>query len=1434
MRNSNIWCGLALLPISLIIFATIWIVTSVSSGVLGVIAAGLFTVGNGLALWVILFRNEWDWRLPKWEILICFVCLGLSEWLVRPANAWLWRTNWIVIGGALIVSNLPKWLNRKYPAQLSLCVLGLLCLLTGILSPTMKRLDPAMQQVAGKYQQLKSGIFPSPTAQTRLEVSTVPTSLAGGMIVPSVSSCNPLLMAGFDWQSQANLPEALRSYSEALACYQQHGDPIGEAITLDHIGRLHNGLGELNEALSAFQQESVLWKALGDRVNEGTALNSIGTVYQSMGDTQNALRNFQDSLDLARESGIPIGEARALNSLGQLNHTLGHYEEAISYYQEALKIIRSVENRNLEVILLNNLGGSYYAKGDNSEASKYLNEAILLARQIQDQNGERMAAENLKRLDDSSLSNAGPFQLLQPDTQSLAGSVSPNPVPSLNDNCDIFMQQAVNLYQQDMEPDGLQNFAQAWKCYKESGNLVAQGGALAGMGTIQLDLGYFDQALSTYRQALEIARQTNDPKSEVVGLLNIGFIEHTLKRYEDALVSYQEMLVVARKIGDAHYEALAQSKLGGVYHEIGQYGTALDAFGQALVLFIQMDDTASVSASLVNIGICFDRMGNYQKALQYHQRALEIARELGDRSIEAYTLKNIGGVHFRLEEYQEALKFYAQSLKLTQQGKNTLDEAEILSDFGQTYKAMGMYPDSIESYGQSLDIYRAMNDKVHESEILGKLADVFQLEGQYQTTLKYYNQSILIDQDLQDKLSEGRHTQQIGLAYAQSGQWDAALFHFQKAFNLFQGINNEIGMAFTLSDMGNINQQQNQLDKAFNHYQESIHHFQNSRSIDMVEDIHHTLPNEMLSAYQNTILLLVKQGRYEEALHFAEEARVRGLASQLYETRLNRIIDSHLQGSSQTQELESRIWSLEQRLETELLKPTQEQNRVQISSLADSLRAKSLEYEAKTKIYGSPDDTIFNTAPLTLPEIREMLKGITLVEYVVTQKSTIAFVVTSQELHAVQMNITQDELSQQINSFYQFSSLEGVPEASKELYQQLVAPIESYVRNENLLIAPNGILNYVPFASLHDGTQYLVEKYTLFYTPSASTYAFALDNRKATHQPPLIFSDPTGDLPNAREEAQKIHDLFSFSLKTLPLHQEQDALERWVWEQADRAGILHFASHGVYDPHNPLFSYILLRGDEQEDGRLEVYEIYKRGLNLNNASLVVLSACETNLGSMSNGDEIVGLSRAFIYAGAPTVISSLWKVDDLSTQVLMEHFYSYLRDGKTKAQALRAAQLDLIASPEYSHPYYWAAFDLTGDSSEMPQGNVFWSDHWVLIQIGVLILGFISLRLVNSQAKTMMVTKRSAIFWGWLIGLLALPILFLGLFMLGYLLQGSLGIPLVSQDIIYYVLPSRSVIMKDPLGTSLIAGVLTLWGGSLAAFGANLREGRLKNDGQET
>jgi tetratricopeptide (TPR) repeat protein len=209
---------------------------------------------------------------------------------------------------------------------------------------------------------------------------------------------------------------------------------------------------------------------------------------------------------------------------------------------------------------------------------------------------------------------------------------------------------------------------------------------------------------------------------------------------------------------------------------------------------------------------------------------------------------------------------------------------------------------------------------------------------------------------------------------------------------------------------------------------------------------------------------------------------------------------------------------------------------------------------------------------------------------------------------------------------------------------------------------------------------------------------FALEKRKEKSDPALVLGNPAvpgaPPLEYSEREAQEVAELYG--TKT---HNGKEATETLFRSEASQAGLIHLACHGEYNPVNPLFSRLLLAPDGQNDGSLNVYELYD--IELPQVDLVTLSACQTNLGQLSGGDEVIGLSRALIYAGAPTIVASLWAVEDEATAELMVSFYRHLKEGLSKAEALRAAQVEMLSQEKRAHPYYWAAFGLTGDPGKV-------------------------------------------------------------------------------------------------------------------------------------
>jgi CHAT domain-containing protein len=321
------------------------------------------------------------------------------------------------------------------------------------------------------------------------------------------------------------------------------------------------------------------------------------------------------------------------------------------------------------------------------------------------------------------------------------------------------------------------------------------------------------------------------------------------------------------------------------------------------------------------------------------------------------------------------------------------------------------------------------------------------------------------------------------------------------------------------------------------------------------------------------------------------------------------------------------------------------------------------------------------------------------------------------------------------------------------LYQELVQPVEAWIEGKReLIIVPDGILYYLPFELLLTSAEgmggdprrlpYLVRKYAVRYVPSASVWVGLgrpEAERREWEKTLVAYADPVyGDLegavreawrsafgelaklprlPHSRREVQQIARLYPAADVVLRVGQEARE-ERVKSGEAEQARYVHFAAHGVLNENKPEYSGIVLtlgapsalatragetaraeperagqREESAEDGLLQVYEVFNLRLN---AEVAVLSACETGLGKEVRGEGMVGLTRAFLYAGAEAVVVSLWKVMDPATAELMVRFYRHLRAGMKKAEALRQARLEML--DQYAHPYYWAAFVLVGKS----------------------------------------------------------------------------------------------------------------------------------------
>lgn len=349
-------------------------------------------------------------------------------------------------------------------------------------------------------------------------------------------------------------------------------------------------------------------------------------------------------------------------------------------------------------------------------------------------------------------------------------------------------------------------------------------------------------------------------------------------------------------------------------------------------------------------------------------------------------------------------------------------------------------------------------------------------------------------------------------------------------------------------------------------------------------------------------------------------------------------------------------------------------------------------------------------------EIQKMATDFTFVSYGITDEGSLAVVLSGDTIETVELPVTLVSLREAVEAFRDGLGLkqgvrrdlsiesDGTPpkdsgdrekalkEASAKLWDMLIEPVKPHLQTNLVYICPDGLLNYLPFEAFEKNGRYLVQDFAIAYAPSATVLKYCMDQQRTRRESLLALGNPNLQNPafrliNAEDEVQSLKELFPHA----DVFVGNDANERTLLERSPQYDVLHFACHGELNIDEPMLTALRLAPDEQNDGYLHAGEIFDLDLD---ASLVVLSACNTGLGAIHSGNELMGLTRSFLYAGSSSIVASLWTVDDRSTALLMRAFYRNLAT-MNKAEALRQAKLETLK--EFPNPFHWAAFCLQGD-----------------------------------------------------------------------------------------------------------------------------------------
>ena len=842
---------------------------------------------------------------------------------------------------------------------------------------------------------------------------------------------------------------------------------------------------------------------------------------------------------------------------------------------------------------------------------------------------------------------------------------------------------------------------------KREGLEVTEAESYREIGIVYEQGGNYQKSLEFYRKALTAYEDSGDERGKAIALMDLGRVYLTkLDDYTRSLEYHKRALKLLEKIGDKENLVTALQNIGLSYEKLASYTHALRFQRKAEKLSRQLGDPRKRGLSYQYLANLYWKTGDYQKAFMFQRKALKVFRDLGDEKLQLVGLSTLGLLYMSVGEKEKALDYENQALDLAIKIEDKLDQATILKNIGLIYNQASEVEIALQNFKKAAELDGEIGSKRGLAYDFRNIGNALRSLGRYEEAELSLHRALALSREIRDGRSQATCLYELGLLWWMKGDPDSALIYLEEAGRLAQVLSIPDVQWRVYRKKGEILKDRGDLDGALENYEKAAQVIEGMRSKIKVEEYKAGFIDDKMDLYQEVVSLLLKMGRPREAFDFVERAKSRNFVDLLgnhpidFKGRASReLLAQGLRIQDEMSQVQSRISVLIQKGED--LTALEMEELDSLKTRLEVLRSRYADYLVSLKEQNPELASMVSVDPWGLERIQRILPDSTaLVEYYLTQKKTYLWLVRNRSLRVEEIDKGREELVEEVRAFREaIAKGLSVKEESKTLYDELIQPLAKGLRGiKHLIIVPHGVLHYLPFSALMDKKgHYLLEDFTLSLAPSATVLGFCLekgDRFRRKLQRVLALGNPdlgerALDLPFAEREVKSLRWFFP-QVKGLL---RGEATETAVKREAGGYDLILFSTHGEYDPTNPLFSALRLTPDSENDGRLEVHEVF--GLDLN-AYLVTMSACETGLGRITRGDEVIGLSRSFIYAGTPSVVATLWKVDDLAAAVVVKRFHRYLREGYSRAEALRKAQL-LVKEEINSHPAYWAAFTLTGD-----------------------------------------------------------------------------------------------------------------------------------------
>ena len=1001
---------------------------------------------------------------------------------------------------------------------------------------------------------------------------------------------------------------------------------------------------ELNsEDIEGHRHELSIAIKLGDRAREGRAYYNLASAYREIGDFKQAVEYYMQHLSIVKELGDRHGEARAYGNIGNAYHRLGDFKKAIDYQNLHLNIAKELGNRGAEGAAYGNLGCAYEKIGDFKEAVKHHRLRLSIAKELGEKAKEGRAYENLG----DACSSLGDFK------------------------------QAIKYYNLRL---GIAKDMEDRSC---------EGRAYSNIGKCYQHLGDFKKAAENHNLVHSIAKEICDKTFEVAAYGNLGIVYKSLGKFKQAIEYHSLCLSTAKELGDRASEGCAYGNLGVLHQNLGNFKQAKEFHCLRLSIAKELEDKASEGSSYGNLGNAYGSLGDFRQSIECHMQHLGIAKDVGDRFGEACAYGNLGIAYFSLGDFEEAIEYHKQHLKIVKKMGDRFSEGSAYCNLGNAYAKLGNFEKAMEYQNLDLRIAKEVGDRAGEGAAYSNLGHTWRNLGDLSQAMEHYNLGISIAKEVGSRAGEGTAYSGLGDAYHDLDNFKQAMECHTQHLNIAKELGDRYGEGRASWSLGLDCEFLGLLHEALNYYKSSVLLYSDMRSLLQSEDAWKiTFRDSLQCTFTALWRTLVKLQKTDEALCVAEQGR----AQALIDLMKLRYGFGH---PSLTDELKETISVIVSNISTQTVFIALESNTINFWVLC---KENGVQFVQKDTDVEDDDDAASFLQGLIKDAFNENGIGVG----VLCEDRSLDELRSGDPFH-------KKSVLEPIKS-----PLHNEKSPLRILHDAVIGPIANLLQGEELIIVPDGPLCMAPYAAFVDQEwECLSENKRIRIIPSLSSLKLIADCPEGYHSRDgaLLVGNPCVEevtnkrgrpllspLPYAREEVEMIGKI----LNTTPLT-GKEATKEEVLNQITSAALVHIAAHGKMETGeialapNPARTAKI---PEEKDFILTMADVQAVQLR---ARLVVLSCCHSGRGKIA-AEGVVGIARAFLSAGARSVLVTLWAIDDEATMEFMRIFYRHLADRSSASVALHRAMKVLRESERFGDMKYWAPFVLIGDDTMLEFG----------------------------------------------------------------------------------------------------------------------------------